>query len=126
VRIIFVLDFTVDFTYNFLELITIPIIKENVMASTVDEITINYKEDDLLIVKELDKEILSKGAWATIMFRYQQLDRKTKEYGNELYTIRRYQKRGDSYNQKSKFNISSKDQAGKIVATLQKWMQESK
>jgi len=96
------------------------------MASTVDEITINYKEDDLLIVKELDKEILSKGAWATIMFRYQQLDRKTKEYGNELYTIRRYQKRGDSYNQKSKFNISSKDQAGKIVATLQKWMQESK
>jgi len=95
------------------------------MASTVDEITINYKEDDDLIVKELDKEILSKGAWATILFRYQQLDRKTKEYGKELYTIRRYQKRGDSYNQKSKFNISSKDQASKIIATLQKWIQES-
>jgi len=95
------------------------------MASTVDEITINYKEDDVLIVKELDKEILSKGAWATIMFRYQQWDRKNKEYGNELYTIRRYQKRGDSYNQKSKFNISSKDQANKIIATLQKWLQES-
>jgi hypothetical protein len=95
------------------------------MASTVDEITINYKEDDVLIVKELDKEVLSKGAWATILFRYQQLDRKSKEYGNELYTIRRYQKRGDSYNQKSKFNISSKDQANKIIATLQKWMQES-
>ena len=95
------------------------------MASTVDEITINYKEDDVLIVKELDKEILSKGAWATILFRYQQLDRKSKEYGNELYTIRRYQKRGDSYNQKSKFNISSKDQANKIIATLQKWIQES-
>jgi hypothetical protein len=95
------------------------------MASTVDEITINYKEDDELIVKELDKEILSKGAWATILFRYQQLDRKTKEYGKELYTIRRYQKRGDSYNQKSKFNISSKDQASKIIAILQKWIQES-
>jgi len=95
------------------------------MTSTVDEITINYKEDDELIVKELDKDILSKGAWATILFRYQQLDRKTKEYGKELYTIRRYQKRGDSYNQKSKFNISSKDQANKIIATLQKWIQES-
>ena len=67
------------------------------MASTVDEITINYKEDDVLIVKELDKEILSKGAWATILFRYQQLDRKTKEYGKILFTIRRYQKRGDSF-----------------------------
>ena len=95
------------------------------MASTVDEITINYTEDDVLIVKELDKEILSKGAWATVLFRYQQLDRKTKEYGKELYTVRRYQKRGDSYNQKSKFNISSKDQANKIIATLQKWIQES-
>jgi hypothetical protein len=95
------------------------------MASTVDEITINYKEDDVLIVKELDKEILSKGAWATILFRYQQWDRKNKEYGNELYTIRRYQKRGDSYTQKSKFNISSKDQASKIISTLQKWIQES-
>ena len=95
------------------------------MASTVDEITIKYEEDDVLIVKELDKEILSKGAWTTILFRYQQWDRKNKEYGKELYTIRRYQKRGDSYNQKSKFNISSKDQASKIIATLQKWMQES-
>ena len=95
------------------------------MASTVDEITINYKEDEELIVKELDKEILSKGAWATILFKYQQLDRKSKEYGKELYTIRRYQKRGDSYNQKSKFNISSKDQAIKIITILQKWIQES-
>ena len=95
------------------------------MASTVDEITINYKEDDVLIVKELDKEVLSKGAWATILFRYQQWDRKNKEYGKELYTIRRYQKRADNYNQKSKFNISSKDQANKIIATLQKWIQES-
>ena len=95
------------------------------MASTVDEITINYKEDDVLIVKELDKEILTKGAWATVMFKYQQWDRKNKQYGNELYSIRRYQKRGDSYNQKSKFNISSKDQAGKIITTLQKWINES-
>ncbi len=95
------------------------------MASTVDEITINYKEDDILIVKELDKEVLTKGAWATIMFKYQQWDRKNKQYGNELYTIRRYQKRGDSYNQKSKFNISSKDQATKIITILQKWINAS-
>ncbi|UCH81116.1 MAG: hypothetical protein JSW20_00515 [Nitrospiraceae bacterium] len=95
------------------------------MASTADEITINYKEDDVLIVKELDKEILTKGAWATVMFKYQQWDRKNKQYGNELYSIRRYQKRGDSYNQKSKFNISSKDQASKIITTLQKWINES-
>ncbi len=45
------------------------------MASNVDEITINYSEDNQLIVKELDKVILSKGAWTTIVFRYQELNR---------------------------------------------------
>jgi hypothetical protein len=95
------------------------------MASDVNDVTINFKEDDTLIVKELDKEILSKGAWATIMFRYQQWDRKTESYGEDRYTIRRYQKKNDTYNQRSKFNISSKDQAKKIIEVLQKWMQES-
>ena len=95
------------------------------MASDVNEITINFKEDDVLLVKEIDKEILSKGAWATILFRYQQLDRKTNEYGKELYSIRRYQKRSGTYNQKSKFNISSQDQAKKIIDVLQRWIGES-
>ena len=95
------------------------------MASDVNEITINFKEDDVLLVKEIDKEILSKGAWATILFRYQQLDRKTNEYGTELYSIRRYQKRSGTYNQKSKFNISSQDQAKKIIDVLQRWIGES-
>ena len=43
------------------------------MAETIDEITINYEEDGVLIVKELDKKALSKGAWTTIVFRFQQI-----------------------------------------------------
>ncbi len=95
------------------------------MASDVSELTINFKEDDVLLVKEIDKEVLSKGAWATILYRYQQLDKKTNEYGKEQYSIRRYQKRSGTYNQKSKFNISSQDQAKKIIDVLQRWMGES-
>ncbi len=95
------------------------------MASDVSELTINFKEDDVLLVKEIDKEVLSKGAWATILYRYQQLDRKTNEYGKEQYSIRRYQKRSGTYNQKSKFNISSQDQAKKIIDVLQRWMADS-
>ena len=41
------------------------------MPATVDEITINYSEDGTLLTKELDKEVLTKGAWSTIVFRYQ-------------------------------------------------------
>ena len=92
------------------------------MASDVNDITMEYEEDGILLVKELDKEILSKGAWATVLFRYQQWDKQKETYGQEQYTIRRYRKLRGTYQQQSKFNISSQDQARKIIATLQGWL----
>ena len=92
------------------------------MASDVNDITMDYEEDGILIVKELDKEILSKGAWTTILFRYQQWDKRKEEYAPDSYAIRRYQKLHGEYIQKSKFNISSSKQAEKIVTALQRWM----
>ncbi|MEJ2380951.1 MAG: hypothetical protein P8076_07150 [Gammaproteobacteria bacterium] len=92
------------------------------MSANIDDLTVDYTEDGVLVVKELDKEVLTKGAWSTILFRYQDWDRQKGEYGPEKYTIRRYQKRGGEYMQKSKFNISSRDQARRIVETLQKWI----
>lgn len=92
------------------------------MATTIEELTINYTEDDQLVVKELDKEVLTKGAWSTILYRFQDWDRRKEEYGPEKYTIRRYQKRNGEYMQRSKFNISSREQAEKIITVLQKWL----
>ncbi|MFC1683963.1 hypothetical protein ACFL0R_00620 [Pseudomonadota bacterium] len=94
------------------------------MASTVDELTIAYSEDGIDVVKELDKEILSKGAWSTVIFRYQEWNRTKGEYGPDKYSIRRYQKRSGEYMPKSKFNISSKDQAKNIIQALEKWTKE--
>jgi len=92
------------------------------MASDIDDISINYEEDGVMIVKELDRAVLSKGAWTTILFRFQQWDRRKEEYGPDKYTIRRYQKRSGEYIPKSKFNISSPDQANKIIDALQGWL----
>jgi len=92
------------------------------MTTTVEDITINYEEDGILLVKELDKEILSKGAWTTIVFRYQNWNKTKSEYGKDMFTIRRYQKRQGDYIPKSKFNISSPEQAKKIVDALQGWI----
>jgi hypothetical protein len=94
------------------------------MASNVEELTINYTEDGIDLVKELDKVILSKGAWSTIIYRYQDWNRSKGEYGPDKFSIRRYQKRSGEYIPKSKFNISSKDQAKNIIAALQKWTEE--
>lgn len=92
------------------------------MAETVDDLTVEYFEGSLQTVKELDKEVLTKGAWATVMYKYQDLDRAKGEFDKVKFTIRRYQKRNGVYMQKSKFNISSEDQARKVIETLQGWL----
>jgi len=95
------------------------------MSSEIDELTVQYEEDGLVTVKELDKKVLTKGAWSTIIYRYQDWDRKKEEYGKDKYTIRRYQKRNGEYMQKSKFNISSQDQARSIIEALEGWIKET-
>jgi len=92
------------------------------MATKADDLTINYEEDGVIVVKELDKEVLTKGAWATVLFKYVQWDRARNDYGPERYSIRRYRKIDDEYRQQAKFTISSKEQAQKIIDALQKWI----
>ncbi len=92
------------------------------MAETIDDITINYKNElGKLVVKEINKEVLSKGSWSTIIFLYQDLDPKSEKYGDPKATIRRYRKTGGQFRQQSKFNISSKKQAIQISQILTKW-----
>ena len=73
-------------------------------------------------MQELDKAVLSKGSWTTILFRYRDWDQAKEAWGPEKYTIRRYQKRNGEYRQQSKFNISSRAQAEAIIEALQGWL----
>ncbi|HEO1463850.1 TPA: hypothetical protein VAH94_001157 [Legionella pneumophila] len=93
------------------------------MAETIDDITIAFNENGVETTRELDKQILSKGAWTTIMFKYQDWDNTKNDYGPVKYSIRRYQKRNNQYWQKSKFNISSTEQAKKIDDILNNWLE---
>ncbi len=91
------------------------------MAENIDDLSIEYVEDDRLIIKQVDKNVLTRGSWTTIMFLFEEMDKKTGEYGQQRVSIRRYQKRSGSYRQQSKFNISSAKQAREISAALLKW-----
>lgn len=95
------------------------------MNNSVEELSINYEEEGILKVKEIDKEILSTGAWATVFFRYQEWDAKTDGYGSDKYTLRRYRKMNGEYRQQSKFTISSAAQAKKIIAALERWQEDT-
>ena len=88
---------------------------------TADDLSIDFEENGILTTKQTDKMILSKGAWVTIMFRYQNWEAATKSYGEDKYTIRRYQKRNGEYTPRSKFNITNAKQAKLIAETLQEW-----
>ncbi len=94
------------------------------MSEKVEDLTVSYTEGGIETTRELDKVILSKGSWATLLFRYQDWDRAKETYGPERFTIRRYQKRGGEYRQQSKFNISSRAQAQALVDALQRWLAE--
>lgn len=90
-----------------------------------EEPTINFSDDEgVLLVKELDKTFLSKGAWATIVFKYCELNKTSGEFGPEKVSIRRYQKQNGEYKYRSKFNVSSAKQARKIVDIFNDWFPE--
>jgi len=94
------------------------------MSSTIEELTINYEEDGIEVVKELDKAVLTKGTWATLVFRYQQWEPAKEAYSEDKYTIRRYRKLKGEYRAQSKFNISGKEQAQKLIVILEEWIKE--
>lgn len=91
------------------------------MAETVDDITISFEEEGVLVREELDKVILSRGAWTTILFMYREMDRARTDYGPVAFSVRRYKKTGGEYKQQSKFNISNVEQARKISEALLGW-----
>lgn len=94
------------------------------MSERAEDLTLSYTEDGIETTRELDKVILSKGSWTTILFRYQEWDRAKGAYGPEKYSIRRYQKRAGEYRQQSKFNISSRAQAEALIQALQGWLDQ--
>lgn len=94
------------------------------MTETADDLTVDYTEAGIQLVQELDKVILSKGAWATVLFKYREWDRRREEFGPVRFSVRRYQKRNDRYQPRSKFTISSADQARRLIEALDGWLEE--
>jgi len=91
------------------------------MAETTDDLTLDYEEDGRVIRKTLDKAVLSKGAWSTVAFLFQEANRTSGELGAPKVSIRRYRKNGGVYREQSKFNISSAKQARALIAVLDGW-----
>ena len=91
------------------------------MAETLEELTYDYEDEGKLVRRELQKEFLTRGAWATVMFLYEEMDRKTEKWGDPKIAIVRFKKSGGQYRKQSSFNVSSRKQASQIVDVIQRW-----
>ncbi len=93
------------------------------MSAEFEEPTVEMTDPETgeQVIKELDKAVLSKGAWQTMMFLCQERNAKTGEFGEPKVYIRRYQKVAGAFKARSKFNISGKAQAEAIIENLKKW-----
>ena len=79
------------------------------MASDIDELTIQYEEEGQILVEELDKIILHRGAWTTILFLYREWDAKSENFGSPKAGLRRYQKTGGVFRKRDAINLTEKN-----------------
>lgn len=91
------------------------------MAETLDELTYDYEDEGVLVRKQLDKVVLTKGSWATLMFLYQELDKTAGTFRAPKIAIVRFKKFKGSYRKQSSFNVSSEKQARQITSVFESW-----
>jgi hypothetical protein len=91
------------------------------MAETLDELTYDYEDDGVLVRKQLDKVVLTKGSWATLMFLYQELDKAAGTFRAPKIAIVRFKKFKGAYRKQSSFNVSSEKQARQITEVFEQW-----
>jgi hypothetical protein len=91
------------------------------MAETLDELTYDYEDEGVLVRKQIDKVVLTKGSWATLMFLYQELDRASGAFRAPKIAIVRFKKFKGAYRKQSSFNVSSEKQARQITSVFESW-----
>lgn len=90
-------------------------------AEEIDDITVEYEEDGVVVVKEEGREIISRSSWPVVLFRYREYNKTSEDYGPMKYSLRKFRKRNGVYKMESKFNIGSARQAADIAKTLAEW-----
>lgn len=91
------------------------------MAETLDELTYDYEDEGVLVRKQLEKVVLTKGSWATLMFLYQELDKASGTFRAPKIAIVRFKKFKGAYRKQSSFNVSSEKQARQITEIFEQW-----
>jgi hypothetical protein len=91
------------------------------VPDSLDDLTYDYEDEGILVRKQIDRTILTKGSWATVMFLFQELDRAKGKFRPPKMAIVRFKKSKGSYRKQSSFNISNEKQARQITEVFEGW-----
>ncbi len=89
-------------------------------------ITVDYEEDGVLVRKQIDKAIISGGAWPLVLYLYQELDTSTNEYKSPKAMLVKYRKVRGVYRKHSSINITNSKDALNISDVLKEWFGKTK
>ena len=88
----------------------------------LDELTYDQEDDGVLVRKQLDRVVLARGAWATVMFLFAELDRATGAWRAPKIAVVRLQKWRGGYRKHAAFNVAGEAQARELTAAFERWI----
>jgi hypothetical protein len=91
------------------------------MVDAVEELSYDVEEDGVLVRRQLERVVLGGGAWATVMFLYQERDRRSGAFGAPKISVVRFKKLRGAYRKHSAFTLASVEQARALTDTFERW-----
>ncbi len=92
------------------------------LTADLDELDFNVDGDDgQMVRRQLEKVVLSRGVWATVLFLYQDRDRQTGDWKAPRMSIVRFQKWKGAYRKHSGFSVTDQEQANALLEVFERW-----
>jgi len=91
------------------------------ISDALDELSYDQEDDGVLVREQLDRVVLARGSWATVMFLFRELDRTSGAWRAPKMAIVRFQKWRGGYRKHAAFNVASAEQARELAEVLARW-----
>ena len=90
-------------------------------SDALDDLSYDQEDDGVLVREQLDRVVLARGPWATVMFLFRELDREANTWRAPRMAIVRFQKWKGGYRKHSAFNIANAAQARELSDVFARW-----
>ncbi|HVZ71725.1 MAG TPA: hypothetical protein VHJ20_05060 [Polyangia bacterium] len=91
------------------------------MVDALDDLTYDLEEDGTLVRRQLERVVLARGPWATVLFLYEELDHATGVFRAPRIAFVRFQKRRGAYRKHAAFTLAGANDARALEEVLARW-----